>query len=812
MDNNQNNFNNDFNNNYNQGNFNNGYNNNGYDNGGNNGDFGNDGYNVVYTNPDKPDVLKTVIAILFIVVLALIVFFLVRSCQSNNSGDSGSISADIDGVIYMGENGEVKLKSGSRDISYELEMTDDDIADVDDSDISGSRAKTKIKPKRAGRTVLSIIPTRGNKKLQEITQPIVICPTFNEKALVTSKNINIRRGSNLILTFNLGEEGECYSHLTYKPADKSIISVDESGVITGLKAGKTTLTVSNGVDSIKLNVTVTTTGSTTQSVSNPKGTSSASIPKATSVTMTSNNKTSKYYAKDGDTITVTMTFNKKLDGKPIVTINGKAATVAKGSNKFIASSRVSGDKNGAVSLVISNYKSNGIYGNKITKAKNNVVVDNTKPSCKMEADGAYLVVSGKDNTGVLGYSINQTPESSSSYGKKNSKLATAAGDWYGHVKDKAGNVSHCKANVSAADIDDAGIKQVPVDAVKISASSKSVLVGDTITLQALVYPRNATNRAVTWNSSNIAIASVNESGIVTGISSGQVTITMTSKENSSYKHSILVTVTEPVSGENQGGEEQQPQQPEEQKPEEQNPEEQKPEEQQPEEQKPEENKDTTKPSCTVTGEKISGRSPDPYTFGNWTQHNVKITAKCTDTGSGMKSVKIATANGTTGGTSSVTATRSISSSKYSKSSVTITATDKVGNVYTKAVTVAIDKTDPYISSSGKLSSVSSEKGKLTFKVTAMDSGSGVGKITYHWKKVATTGCAAYTGDPISHSFTSLPASSRGTISDSLTVKATSGCRYKYYVVISDVADNVYSYYQAHKNDSSGGYVTSVTVK
>lgn len=114
MDNNQNNFNNDFNSNYDQG----GFNNDGFN---NNGDFGgNDGYNVVYTKPDKPDVLKTVIAILFIVILALILFFLVRSCQNNSSGDSGAISADVDGVIYMGENGDIKLKSGSKDVSYEL--------------------------------------------------------------------------------------------------------------------------------------------------------------------------------------------------------------------------------------------------------------------------------------------------------------------------------------------------------------------------------------------------------------------------------------------------------------------------------------------------------------------------------------------------------------------------------------------------------------------------------------------------------------------------------------------------------------------
>ncbi|MDP4120551.1 MAG: Ig-like domain-containing protein [Bacillota bacterium] len=53
----------------------------------------------------------------------------------------------------------------------------------------------------------------------------------------------------------------------------------------------------------------------------------------------------------------------------------------------------------------------------------------------------------------------------------------------------------------------------------------SVLVGDHITLTATVTPTNATNKTVTWSSSDTSIATVDETGVVTGVNSGIAVIT-----------------------------------------------------------------------------------------------------------------------------------------------------------------------------------------------------------------------------------------------------------------------------------------------
>lgn len=69
--------------------------------------------------------------------------------------------------------------------------------------------------------------------------------------------------------------------------------------------------------------------------------------------------------------------------------------------------------------------------------------------------------------------------------------------------------------------------------------------GSTTTLTATVAPSDATNKNVTWSSSNISVATVDEDGVVTGILQGTATITVTT-EDGSFTDECEVTVTAPV--------------------------------------------------------------------------------------------------------------------------------------------------------------------------------------------------------------------------------------------------------------------------
>ena len=88
---------------------------------------------------------------------------------------------------------------------------------------------------------------------------------------------------------------------------------------------------------------------------------------------------------------------------------------------------------------------------------------------------------------------------------------------------------------------DSGSSEVYVTEISLSQSGLSLTVGQSFTLSASVSPSNATNKSVTWTSSNSAVATVNR-GVVKAQKAGTAMIYAVSSNGK--KASCLVTVTE----------------------------------------------------------------------------------------------------------------------------------------------------------------------------------------------------------------------------------------------------------------------------
>ena len=76
------------------------------------------------------------------------------------------------------------------------------------------------------------------------------------------------------------------------------------------------------------------------------------------------------------------------------------------------------------------------------------------------------------------------------------------------------------------------VNRVPVSSVAIAPATASLAVGSTVTLAVTVKDAGGTalgDRVVTWTSSNVTVATVSATGVVTGIAPGAVTITATSE-------------------------------------------------------------------------------------------------------------------------------------------------------------------------------------------------------------------------------------------------------------------------------------------
>ena len=88
---------------------------------------------------------------------------------------------------------------------------------------------------------------------------------------------------------------------------------------------------------------------------------------------------------------------------------------------------------------------------------------------------------------------------------------------------------------------------IPVTGVKINTTAKTMAPGKTFQLVAWPQPSNAANKAVTWSSSNTAVATVNSKGLVTAVKAGTATVTVKTADGG-YKAVCKITVNVPVTG------------------------------------------------------------------------------------------------------------------------------------------------------------------------------------------------------------------------------------------------------------------------
>ena len=86
------------------------------------------------------------------------------------------------------------------------------------------------------------------------------------------------------------------------------------------------------------------------------------------------------------------------------------------------------------------------------------------------------------------------------------------------------------------------IREKPVTTIQIDGAPENAMkIGEEVTLKAVVND-DATNKKVTWSSSDDAVASVDENGKVIAKAAGDVTITATAKDGSNIQQSVTIKV------------------------------------------------------------------------------------------------------------------------------------------------------------------------------------------------------------------------------------------------------------------------------
>ena len=80
-----------------------------------------------------------------------------------------------------------------------------------------------------------------------------------------------------------------------------------------------------------------------------------------------------------------------------------------------------------------------------------------------------------------------------------------------------------------------------VTKITLSATTKTMNVGDSFTLKATIAPKDASNKDVTWKSDNEKVATVTNKGVVKCVGNGTATITVKAKDGSNVKKTCKIT-------------------------------------------------------------------------------------------------------------------------------------------------------------------------------------------------------------------------------------------------------------------------------
>ena len=307
--------------------------------------------------------------------------------------------------------------------------------------------------------------------------------------------------------------------LAWTTSDRTIATINQNGVVTGIKEGeaKITVTTSNGKSAYcYVQVKKETIEPTGISVSP----SSKTIKVGETFTVD--------YSLTPSNATTTVTWSS--DNSSIASVNsstGKVTGVSTGYT-YINAKTTNGKTNWCKVTV----ESPLIKVTSITLSTNSVTMDVS------ETKQLYETV----------YPSNATNKSVT-WSSSNTSVATVSTSGYVSAKSAGTTTITCKANdgsgVSATCSVTVKEDPIPVTKITLNASSATLNVGDTKQLTTTITPSNATNKTVTWSSSKTSVATVSSTGLVTAKTAGSATITCKADGSGVYA-TCSVTVNEPT--------------------------------------------------------------------------------------------------------------------------------------------------------------------------------------------------------------------------------------------------------------------------
>ena len=316
------------------------------------------------------------------------------------------------------------------------------------------------------------------------TCAVTVAATQVTSITLDKTTASLRAGESVTLTATVKPDDATDKTVTWSTSDASVATVT-NGVVVAVKVGTATITARASDKTATCTITVVAT-------------------QVTSVTL---DKTSASL-KAGETVTLTATVKPDDATDKTVTWSTSDASVATVSNGVVIANKVgsatitakAGDKTATCAITV------------VATPVTSVILDKTSASLK----------AGESVTLIAKVNPSDATDKTVTWSTSDASVATVSNGVVNAVKVGSATIT-AKAGDKTATCT-VTVIPTPVTSVALNVTSASLQVGETVTLTATVNPSDATDKSVTWSTSDESIATVSN-GVVKAVSIGSATIT-----------------------------------------------------------------------------------------------------------------------------------------------------------------------------------------------------------------------------------------------------------------------------------------------
>lgn len=478
---------------------------------------------------DKPNKFLSILWKILLVIIILIVLFFIL-IQAGILSFKSSVLPD---AVILNQN-EIGIKKGS---GYQListvlpeEATNKQVIweSSDPSIVSVNEVTGYVEGVKEGSAVVTV-KTLINEKQSECLVNVLNTHVLITGLYFNEKYISLAVGYTHYLTYRTTPSDATEINLKFTSSDPSVATVNEKGMVTGVKEGSAIITATSSNGLVKDTTYVTVYKKGTSTVVGGESISTNNYPESINIKDESINLTVGA-SNQLHTEVLPKSSNQKISwsssNSSIATVNENGLVIAKktGTTTIVAKT-INGLTDSCVVTV----------GNYSTKVR----------EIKITTDYSVLNI-GQQKQLVVAFTPSNATNKTINWSSSNTNVVTV---------DSSGNVKAIgvgSAIITATSVDGNYKDTVNIEVttsgsvveetgIKFSSSSYTVNINGTIALNPTIIPSNASFKTMDFRSSDNSIATVDENGIVKGLKEGEVTITATTKRNN-IKASVVVKV------------------------------------------------------------------------------------------------------------------------------------------------------------------------------------------------------------------------------------------------------------------------------